>query len=231
LRIGVLLPSPNVVAEGEINAMLPAGVSLHTTRLRLTGGSPEHLTRMADHVEAGAELLADANVDLIVFHCTAVSTYDVELEQRIKARIEAASGRPATTTAEALVAAFQALDARRTVLVSPYPQVLNQQETVFLARSQVTVISETGLNLPDAEAFAAVEPGQWYRHVKAARDDAADSYFLSCTAVRSALAIAPLERDLGKPVITSNQAMVWHALRRGGVQGSPRGFGQLFDRH
>jgi len=40
--------------------------------------------------------------------------------------------------------------------------------------------------------------------------------------------IDTLERDLGKPVITSNQSMMWHALRAGGIRERVPGFGKLF---
>lgn len=227
----MLLPSVNVVAEGEVAAMMPDGVSLHTTRLKLTGGRPDDLLRMADEAERGAELLADANVDLIVFHCTAVTTYDVILEQQIKARIQKASGKPATTTAEGLIAAFRALPASRIVLVSPYPKEINDREVAFLRRHEITVLSETGLNLADADALVSVEPGHWYRLVKQKQDDTADAYFISCTAIRTAAVIDALERDTGKPVLTSNQAMIWHALRLTGIADRTAGFGELFARH
>ena len=62
-------------------------------------------------------------------------------------------------------------------------------------------------------------------------DARADAYFLSCTTIRSTPIIAALERDLGKPVVTSNQAMAWHALRTGGVKDRIPGFGTLFSEH
>ncbi len=89
LRIGMLLPSSNRVAEPEIPAMLPDGVSLHTTRLKLAGGGREALLAMTEKVEEGAALLADAGADLIAFHCTAVSTFDPSMEGNLKRRIEA----------------------------------------------------------------------------------------------------------------------------------------------
>jgi maleate cis-trans isomerase len=49
------------------------------------------------------------------------------------------------------------------------------------------------------------------------RRDDADAYFISCANIRSIDVIEVLERDLGKPVITSNQAAFWRALRMAGV--------------
>lgn len=231
LRIGLLLPSSNQVAEPEIPAMLPDGVSLHTTRLKLAGGGREELLAMTEKVEEGAALLADAGVDLIVFHCTAVSTFDPMMEVNLKRRIAAATGKPATATSEALTAAFRALEAKRIVLVSPYRKAVNEREIAYFAHHGITVLGAMGLDLRGGNAYAAVEPGQWYRHTIANRHEDADAYFLSCTTIRATPVIAVLENDLGKPVVTSNQAMVWHALRLGGVSDPLAGFGTLFARH
>jgi maleate isomerase len=227
----MLLPSPNTVAEGELAAMLPVGVSLHTTRLKLTGGRREDFLDMAASAEAGAELLADANVDLIVFHCTAVTTLDPDLEHGIRERIEQRSGKPATTTAKALLAALKALDASRAVLITPYEKEVNKREIAFLSQFGVTVIREFGSELVNGAAIAAVDPQEWYHHAKSNRDDQAQAYILSCTAIRTASIIDILERDLGKPVLTSNQAMLWHALRLGGVPDKIRGLGRLLATH
>ena len=74
LRAGVLIPSGNSVAEPEIRAMLPREVSMLVTRLSLRGSSKAELMRMLDQLEAASALLADAEVDCIVFHCTAPDT-------------------------------------------------------------------------------------------------------------------------------------------------------------
>jgi len=55
----------------------------------------------------------------------------------------------------------------------------------------------------------------------------ADAVFISCTSVRTFEIIAPLERDLGKPVISSNQATIWHALRKTGIRDTIEGYGRL----
>jgi maleate isomerase len=231
LRLGMLLPSSNQVAEPELPSMLPDGVAVHTTRLKLVGGSPDRLLKMVEKVEEAAELVADAGADLIVFHCTAVSTYDADMEKRLGERIQKATGKPSIATSEALTKAFQTLNARKIVLLSPYHKDVNQREVEYFAHQQIETLSEKGLALNGGNEYAAVEPGEWYRMTMAARDARADAYFLSCTTIRSTPVIAALERDLGKPVVTSNQAMAWHALRTGGVKDKVSGFGRLFSEH
>lgn len=228
-RLGMLLPSGNAAAEAQFNAMLPAGVSLHTTRLKLTGSSDEELLAMPDRVEEAASLLADACADLILFHCTAVSTWDAEMDRALPARITAATKVPATATSRALMAALKVLNARRIVMVSPYIEAINTRETAFLEAHQVNVLDAVGLGISQARDMISVEPGEWYRLVRAHAHADADAYFISCTAVRSLEVIEDLERDLGRPVVTSNQVAAWHSLRSMGLQDRPAGFGKLFD--
>jgi maleate isomerase len=230
MRLGMLLPSSNPVGEPEVAAMLPPGISLHTTRLKLAGSSPEELLAMTAKVEEGAALLADAGVDLIGFNCTAVSTFDEKMAETIRVRISAASDVPAISTADGILAGFQAIGVRRVVLLTPYIDAVNEREIAFLARHDIEVLSHSGLGLSEGQGMASIEPGEWYRRALALRNPQADAYFVSCTAIRVLPIIEMLERDLGKPVLTSNQALVWHALRTAGFRDSPPGLGTLFQR-
>ena len=55
----------------------------------------------------------------------------------------------------------------------------------------------------------------------------ADALFISCGALRTIDVIDQLEQDLGKPVICSNQAMMWDVLRKAGVTDPISGYGRL----
>jgi maleate isomerase len=230
LRLGVLLPSVNTVAEPQMQAMLPIGVTLHTTRLKLTGSTEAELLAMADRLEEAAMLLADCEPQRILFHCTAVTTFDPGMAERLRRRITECTGLPATVTSEALIAAFRALGARKVVMLTPYIAAVNQREAAFLQHNGLIVLHEHGLGLPGGKAFATVEPFEWYRLAMAHRHEAADAYFISCAQVRSAEVIEALENDLGRPVVTSNQAALWHCLRESGINDHVPGFGTLFQR-
>ena len=220
----MMFPSANSVAEPQINAMLPPGVALLTTRLHLESDRP---LSMLERTEEATGLLVDAGVDLLAFHCTGVTMYDLDVAAQVKARIAACTATPAIVTADAIVAALQALRATRVVLVSPYVQVTNDREKALLAHHGIPVIADKGLALRGAIAYGSVEPQGWYDHVVSMRRPDADAYFISCTAIKSADAVDALEYELGRPVITSNQAMLWFALRRAGITDSIEGFGRL----
>jgi len=217
LRLGMLLPSSNPVAEPEIARILPDGVSLHTTRLKLAGSTRDDLLGMTKGVEDAASLLADAGVDRIVFNCTAVSTFDADMGEALRRRIEAVAARPATSTADAIVAALKALGGHRIALITPY----------ILQHLGLEVVRSTGMRLAEGKAMSSVEPGQWYRQAMDEAGSGAELYFLSCTAIRVFDVIADLERDLGAPVLTSNQAMIWWCLREAGLQDRIPALGRL----
>jgi maleate isomerase len=231
LRIGMMLPCRNTVAEPEFNSMLPKGISLHTTRLRLLGTSRAELMAMTDNVEQAAELLAAARVNQIVFHCTAVSTLDSAMGDNLVSRIERTTGIPAIATSLALLAALKALNARRIVMVTPYRQAINDDEVAFFAHHGVEVLQNLGLGLPDAKSMASVTPQDWYRHTLNFRRPDAEAYFLSCTNIRAVAAIDALEAALNVPVTSSNQAMLWHALRKAGISDTLNGYGRLLREH
>ncbi len=230
LRLGMIVPSVNSEAEPQIEAMLPAGVTLHTTRLKMVEDTPEQLLSFTERIEEGAALLADAGVDRILFHCTAVTMFDPDAADRIGARIVAATGLPATVTAHAVRAALAALGAKSVVLVAPYVQEVNDREAAFLAANNVRVLRNHALGLTYAKDFRAIAPEDWRLLVGGQRDDEADAYFLSCAQIRVAEIIAPLERELGRPVVTSNQAAAWYSLRESGINDRFPGFGALFER-
>jgi maleate isomerase len=121
----------NSVAEPEIRAMLPRGTSMLVTRLALLGSSKPELMRMLDRLEAASELLADAKVDVIVFHCTAVSTFAPELAHSIRERIRSASGIKCFTTADAILHVLTHVNAKRISLLTPYIDDVHDREIAF----------------------------------------------------------------------------------------------------
>lgn len=229
-RLGVVLPSGNRLAEPQFAAMLPQGVTMHTTRLRLNGSSEAELLKMAEGVEEAVSLVADARVDLILFHCTAVSTFSSALEKDVLARMRRSSGIPVTATSQALVAALRAVGARKIVMLSPYIDSINEREAGYLRAAGFEIVFLGGLSLNDADAMSAVTPAQWKEFVLSNQHADADAYLISCTTVRATEVAGELELLLGKPVVTSNTAAVWHCLRTLGLHDAPTGFGRLFSR-
>lgn len=231
-RLGVLVPSGNAVAEPELRAMLPADVGLVANRLPLRGSSEAELLAMAESLEAAARLLADARPDAIAFHCTAVTTFDAGMAEDLRRRIEAATGLPALATSDALLAAVAALGARRILLVTPYVEAVHAREAAFLEANGVPVAGGSCLGIATNAEMERVAPAAIVAQARTAFAAAptADLCLVSCTAIRSGAVIAALEAELGVPVVTSNQALAWHALRTLGLREPVPGFGRLLER-
>ena len=227
LRAGLLVPSGNSVAEPEIRAMLPREVSMLVTRLSLRGSSKPELMRMLDRLEAASELLADAEVDCIVFHCTAVSTFAPELAADIRERIQSASGIRCFTTADAILEGLGRLNAKTVSLLTPYIDDVHAREIEFLEANGFVVKGSANLGINTNSEMAGLSPEKildWAaRHI----DRSADACLISCTAIKSAAVIAQLESASGLPVLTSNQSMAWHLLRSSGIGDEVEGYGRL----
>ena len=209
--------------------MLPAGVVALITRLELRGSSEPELLEMARHVEAGAGLLADAEVDEIIFHCTAVSTFSSTMGTDIQHRIARASGKPTFSTSEAIVAGLKALKAKNIVLLTPYLPEVNARECAFLAHHGFNVLKQHGLGINSNKDMALLPEKIWLDLAIEHQHPLADAYFISCTAVKSIEYLEKIEALLDRPVITSNQVMVWYALRKNGISQHRSGLGHLFD--
>jgi maleate isomerase len=228
LRVGLLVPSGNSVAEPEIRAMLPRDVSILATRLALRGSSKAELMQMLDRLEAAAELLAHAEVDWIVFHCTAVSTFAPELARDIRARVEAVSRIRCFTTADAILEALRRLNARTVSLLTPYIDDVHAREAAFLESNGFVVKGGANLGIDANSDMAKLDPETILDWTSRNVDAGADACLISCTAIKSAPVIARLEKAAGLPVLTSNQSMVWYLLRSAGIGGRVDNYGSVF---
>jgi maleate isomerase len=214
-RVGLIIPSSNRMVEQEMVHAFPQGVHPHITRLRMTGPHRMGHNQLIPRVEEATRALADAKCEVIAFHCTANSMEEGQGgEQRILAAVGGAGARHATTTATAVRRALDALGARKIVLVTPYSQAVTDHEAEFLAEAGYQVVYAKGYALEGSDAYCSTPPQLWRdRVIESARADA-DVYFLSCANISVFGIIEELEHRLGRPVITSNQVVIWDALAR-----------------
>lgn len=229
-RIGLIIPSSNRLAEPQFQRHAPPGVGVHVTRLRMTGMWHRPLAELEPALAEAAAALGDTRPGVIVFHCTANSMEGgLDGEARVREIVERASGCPAMTTGRAILEALAELRIKRPVLISPYAAATNQHEIRFLREAGVDVVHDLGLGLPGGgDEYTAVTPERWTAIALENRRAEADGYFLSCTNTTMIEAIEALETSLDRPVVTSNQAALWAALRRLEMARPIAGLGRLF---
>ena len=211
-RIGMIIPSVNSMTEPQFNRLAPPGLSVHVARARVAGPWKRPLPDMAEEIAASARLLSDVAPDLIVFHCTDTSmTQGPQGEGRILDIVHDAAGIEAVATSALVLEALQTLGLRKLLLLSPYKS--NDAVIAYLQATGFAVVHDVALALAPLE-FAKVTPAQWSALAREHDRVEADGIFLSCTNTTQIDAIADIERELGKPVVNSNQAVLWGCLRR-----------------
>lgn len=229
-RIGLIVPSSNCLAEEQFHKYAPAGVDVQVTRLRMTGKWHKPLNEIKDTIVEAAAALSDTNPGVIVFNCTANSMEGgLAGEARVREVIQEASGCLAITTGQAITEALKLFQLKKLVLISPYVAATNQHEIRFLSEAGFDVIHDLGLGLRGGAQYINVTPQRWKEIALENIRPEADGYLLSCANTTMIEAIEELEQGLKKPVVTSNQAVLWASLRKLGVNARPNGLGQLFN--
>jgi maleate cis-trans isomerase len=211
-RVGMIIPSVNSMSEPQFNHFAPAGLGVHVARARVAGQWKRPLPEMAGEIATSARLLSDVAPDLIVFHCTDSSmSQGPQGEGGILDIIRDATGIEALATSRLVLEALQALGLRKLVLLSPYKT--NRNVIDYLHATGFTVLHDVALGLGPLE-FAKVTPQEWTELARQHDRPDADGIFLSCTNTTQIEAIADIERELGKPVVNSNQAVLWGCMKR-----------------
>ena len=234
-RIGVLLPPGNPTVEPELFGMAPTGVTLHFARIETppsVGKAGEH-AGMEERIRAYREGLAGPTQALsqvrpaVVVLAHTASSYALGFgnEQGLVDRMEALAGAPALLAAHAALAALRHLGVKRLALGTPYPESISRQGKAYWEAAGFEIAGYH--RLEDVHDIYAENEERAYLLARQADAPGADAVLLSGTGLPTVAVLETLERDLGKPVISSNQAMLWQALRLSGVREAVGGYGRL----
>jgi maleate isomerase len=221
-RFGVLTHDDSAISESELWTMAPAGVSLHTSRILF-----RDLATFADPPgpENAADLLARLPLRVIIYAWTVGSyllgtTGEEELIRRVA---QHAHGIPVLMSAPAATAGFRALEAQRIALIHA-PFFTDDFEVVHVSHLMPPI------EVPHPNTGSAASPAEIYDWVRSHVPTSAQAVFIGGNALRAIGVIAALESDLRRPILTANQASLWHALRVAGVEANIANYGQLFTR-
>lgn len=233
-RFGILVPFTNTNLEPDMQLLRPAGVSLHFARM---GGYdadeiPDEVQMQnlgASDLDETLDLLMGAKPDIVLYGCTSATlTHGPEFDRQLSEQIKSSSGAKTVTAAGSLVAALRALGVSNIGFASPYVPAINDLAIDYLAGCGITTVSRSEVaETLDNDGQGALDPDAVYRLGLKADHPKAEALVLSCTDMRSVETIERLEAAIGKPVVSSNQAMVFHALRSLGLAEPITGYGRL----
>jgi maleate isomerase len=227
--VGLIVPANNNVVLPEFYSALPEGVTAYETRMRVEGDLTfEALRKMTDDAEAAAELLRQTGVDFICYCCMASTIVKGwEWERRLLARFAGKSKNGVASANSALKDALMHLGAKRLALVTPYPDDLNALLPEFFAGGGFEVKTIAGPQVHAVSAVRGLAPDSIDRAARALDLNEIDALCLLATDMQTFPIIDALEREVGLPVLTSNQAMLWASLRALGIHAPLDGVGKL----
>jgi len=224
-RIGVIIPADNAVMEPEFYQLAPEGVSTHAARLKKCP-RPQMPIEALDLVKTFNE----THVSLVAYMCAASSfVMGPKGNDELCANLsEITDGLPCVTATTAMIDGLKAVGTNRVAVLSPHPPEIAEKLKEYIEESGFEVPCLVGLGL-DIPQINNTSPGDIYRHVRAMDLSKADTIFIAATNFRAIDVIEAIEADFGLPVVSSNQVVMWTALRKLGIADKPHGFGRLWD--
>ncbi|CAM5397809.1 maleate cis-trans isomerase family protein [Thauera mechernichensis] len=229
-RIGLLALATDLNSEADLRRMLPADVGLYCNRVRHENPmSLEALQRVAEDLpRAGRDLLPGLALDVLVYSCTS-GTIAMGEAQTLRLLNEVRAARHATTPVTASLAALAQVGAHKVSMLTPYRAAVNRELGSYYRERGLDVLNVSGFDMDDDYAMSDIAPEALVAAGIRATAADADALFISCTALRASEAIERIERAIGRPVITSNQAVIWHALHLMQLAAPRHAPGRLFN--
>ena len=212
---GVVAPF-DMELDGELWRWLPSDVDLLMTRTPFVddGVTVEFVQELSDADALGAAVrsVTAGRADVVTYACTSASFVGgLSGEAQIRENMIAAGASEAFTTSGSLIAALRALDIERVSLATPYLPEVSAYLDTFLAEAGVATVRHESLGL-DREIWA-VKYKRTAALIRAVDHPEAQAIFVSCTNLPTYDLIAPLEEELGKPILSANQVTMWAALQ------------------
>lgn len=215
-RVALLIPHTDVTLESDLQRVADGRFVVSTQRMWLESVEREDERRMVEEeLPRALTYLRPVKADAAVFGCTSASVADgVDGEIRLRQRISAELGCPAVTAFGAVTEELRKRGARTVALVAPYTMALTVHVGECLTESGFEVVFMEGMGVDRDEEIANVKPPDIAKFVierfvmERSRNVApADALLVSCTNLRAFEVRDELERRLGLPVVTSNQAI------------------------
>ena len=230
-KVGLIALSTDQTIEGDFNNIcknLPLEIFIN----RIHNQNPltkENLLKMEDDLESVTnKILPNEKINTIAYGCTS-GTIAIG-EDKIKEKILLAKpGCYVTTPVTSAIKAFQQMNIKKIALFTPYPDAVNKTILEYFNKKNIEVSSFASLNLNLDTEFANVDPNYILEISSKLETKNADALFISCTALPVLNILDKLEKKIQKPVLSSNQTLIWDTIRSVRYESPIKGYGKLLE--
>ena len=230
LRLGMIVLSTDETVEYEARQVL-AGRDVNLMHARIPARAdvtPEDLASMAPEMTRTAALLP-RNLGAVAYACTSGATI-IGSDEVARLVQLAHPGTPVTNPLRAVITALHARGVSRIAMVTPYVPEVSGPMAASLAAAGIEVAHAVSFGQKEDWTVARITEESTRRAMlEAGRIAGVEAVFASCTNLRTFGVIEPVEAELGLPVVTSNQALLWDMLRSAGAGARGWGPGRLFE--
>ena len=230
-KVGLIALSTDQTIENDFQNIcnnLPVDIFIN----RIHNKNPltkENLLKMGEDLSSVTKkILPDEKLNTIAYGCTS-GTIAIG-EDNVKEKILSAKpGSYVTTPVTSAIKAFKLMNIKKIALFTPYPDAVNKTILEYFIKKNIEVSSFASLNLNLDSEFANVDPNYILEISSKLETKNADALFISCTALPVLNILDKLEQMIKKPVLSSNQTLIWDTIRSIGYKSPIKGYGKLLE--
>jgi maleate cis-trans isomerase len=231
-RVGIVNPSRGDVLMYEYYRAAPPDVIVVPAALNLKRLDTADLERVYESYEAAVRDLAYEECDIVVLGGSPpVTAKGYGVERELVARAQRQIVAPVVALVRCEVEALEAVGAKRIAIGAPYTPALTEKFAAYFRAAGFDVLATRCLGIDRPVEMAQLPQDASADVARALRRDAAgcDAIHLTCPRWPTLAGLAGLERELGLPVTSSSQSVVYGTLRRLGIADARPGFGSLLE--
>ena len=229
-RIGHVAPSRGDTLVYEFYRMLPEGFMILNSTGTIRQLVDADFERQLQRIEEAAADLVENRCDSIIIGGSPLFTKlghgsDFAMARKLTARF----GVPISPGITGEIAALKSLGLNKLVVATPHEDTLNERMKTFLEASGFRVLKIQGYGVRKNADLTDMDEHAAYKIAKRLYEEApeADGVFVPCPRWPTISDVALLESEIGKPVVTSCQAYIWHGLKLAKIKQQVSGFGRL----
>jgi len=230
-RIGLITLASDFRIEKDFNNIIYGkDIDLFCNRIKCYNPlTNETLKKMADDItDVTKEILPDQKLDCVAYGCTSGSIaagYDSIFEKVNKAKPNTKVSTPIT----AAIKGMKKLGIKNLSIFTPYTSEINDSVADFFNKENFKINDMNYFDIASDLDIGKVDSNHLFSVLKKIDLSKSDALFVSCTALPVLSLINDLEKELNKPVISSNQALIWDCLELINSNNNIEGFGRLFN--